>query len=221
MVGHGAREVTPERTLTSMYLSPLAEIVRARQQVYPQDQRPLILLVDLKTSWSSSKPALKAVLEAYADILKEPAGHHQGDGGVLLAVSGSGSDQKGAPCGIDGRIRGLGDQLTFLEKPTISESFRSRFRWSGLGTLDPDQQTKLLALSERVKGEGRLLRLWAAPDTPEAWQTLIDCGVGLINTDQPTKAAEFVRGLLANTSQEASGKSEPQTPSEANSDPDI
>ena len=51
---------------------------------------PLILLVDLKTSWSSSKPALKAVLEAYADILKAPAGHHQGDGGVLLAVSGSG-----------------------------------------------------------------------------------------------------------------------------------
>ena len=83
MVGHGAREVTPERTLTSMYLSPLAEIVRARQQVYPQDQRPLILLVDLKTSWSSSKPALKAVLEAYADILKAPAGHHQGDGGVF------------------------------------------------------------------------------------------------------------------------------------------
>ena len=196
MVGHGAGEVTPERTLTSMYLSPLAEIVRVRQRVYPQDQRPLILLVDLKTSWSSSKPALKAVLEAYADILKAPAGHHQGDGGVLLAVSGSGCDQKGAPCGIDGRIRGLGDQLTFLEKPTISESFRSRFRWSGLGTLDPDQQTKLRALSERVKGEGRLLRLWAAPDTPEAWQTLIDCGAGLINTDQPTKAAKFVRSLL-------------------------
>ena len=103
----------PERTLTSMYLSPLAEIVRARQRVYPQDQRPLILLVDLKTSWSSSKPALKAVLEAYADILKAPAGHHQGDGGVLLAVSGSGSDQQGAPCGIDGRISGLGNQLTF------------------------------------------------------------------------------------------------------------
>ena len=28
MVGHGPREATPERTLTSMYLSPLAEIVQ-------------------------------------------------------------------------------------------------------------------------------------------------------------------------------------------------
>ena len=221
LVGHGAREVTPERTLTSMYLSPLAEIVRARQRVYLQDHRPLILLVDLKTSWSSSKPTLKAVLEEYVDILKAPAGDHQGAGGVLLAVSGSGSDQKSAPCGIDGRIRGLGKQQSFLEKPMVSESFRSRFRWSGLGKLDADQQTTLRALSEQVKEEGRLLRLWAAPDTPEAWKTLIDCGAGLINTDQPTKAAEFVRGLLTNTSQEASGKSDLQTPSEANSAPDI
>ena len=219
MVGHGPREVTPERTLTSMYLSPLAEIVRARQRVYPQDKRPLILLVDVKTGWSSSKPALKVVLEEYADIFKAPAGRHQGDGGVLLAVSGSGSDQKGAPCGIDGRITGLGKQLSFLEKPMISQSFRSRFQWSGLGTLDPDQETKLRALSERVKVEGRLLRLWAAPDTPEAWRTLIDCGVGLINTDQPTKAAKFVRELLPNRPREASGKSRPQSPAAPNSDP--
>ena len=195
LVGHGPREVNPERTLTSMYLSPLAEIVRARQRVYPQDQRPLILLVDLKTSWSSSKPVLKAVLEAYADILKAPAGHHQGDGGVLLAVSGSGSEQKSAPCGIDGRISGLGNQLTFLEKPTISESFRSRFRWSGLGTLASDQLKELKSLSQRVKNEGRLLRLWAAPDTPEAWRTLMDNGVGLINTDQPLTASSFIRDM--------------------------
>ena len=74
----------PERTLTSMYLSPLAEIVRARQRVYPQDQAPLILLVDLEDQLvlqQAGNP--KAVLEAYADILKAPAGHHQGDGGVL------------------------------------------------------------------------------------------------------------------------------------------
>ena len=196
MVGHGPREVTPERTLASMYLSPLAEIVRARGRVYPQDQRPLILLVDLKTGWSSSKPALEAVLERYSDILKAPAGHHQGDGGVLLAVSGAGSGRKDAPCGIDGRISQLGNQQSFLENPMISQSFRSRFRWSGLGTLDSEQQTKLRALSDRVKKEGRLLRLWAAPDTPEAWKTLIDCGVGLINTDQPTKAGNFIRALM-------------------------
>ena len=40
MVGHERREVTPERTLTSMYLSPLAEIVRARQRVYPRTNAP-------------------------------------------------------------------------------------------------------------------------------------------------------------------------------------
>ena len=177
--------------------------------------------MDLKTSWSSSKPALKALLEEYSDILKAPAGRHQGDGGVLLAVSGSGSEQKSAPFGIDGRVSGLGNQLTFLEKPMISESFRSRFQWSGLGTLSPDQEAKLRTLTKQVKEEGRLLRLWAAPDTPEAWKTLLECGAGLINTDQPTKAAKFVRELLANTRQEASGKSGAQTPSASNSDPEI
>ena len=211
LVGHGPGEVTDERTLTSMYLSPLADIVRARNRVYPQDHRPLILLVDLKTEWDSSKSTLEAVLQNFADILKAPAGLHQGEGGVLLAVSGSGAGRKEAPCGIDGRVNGLGSQHSFFEKPLISQSFRSRFRWSGLGTLDPEQQTRLRSLSKRVKEEGRLLRLWATPDTPEAWKTLLDCGVGLINTDQPTKAARFVRELLASP-QKASGKSELQAP---------
>ena len=79
----------------------------------------------------------------------------------------------------------------------ISESFRSRFQWSGLGTLSTDQEAKLRTLAKQVKEEGRLLRLWAAPDTPEAWKTLFECGVGLINTDQPTKAAKVVRGLVS------------------------
>ena len=158
---------------------------------------PLILLVDLKTSWSSSKPALKAVLEAYADILKAPAGHHQGDGGVLLAVSGSGSDQKGAPCGIDGRIRGLGDQLTFLEKANDQRILpAAAFDGPDSARLTLDQQTTLRALAKRVKGKVACFGCGRPPDTPEAWQTLIDCGAGLINTDQPTKAAKFVRSLL-------------------------
>ena len=197
LVGHGAREVTPERTLNSMYLSPLAEIVRARHRVYPKDRRPLILLVDLKTSWSSSKPALKAVLEKYADILKAPGGRHEGEGGILLAISGSGANSKEAPCAIDGRVSGLGSNQSFLEKPMISQSFRSHFQWSGLGTLAADQESKLRTLANQVNEEGRLLRLWAAPDTPEAWRTLLECGVGLINTDQPTKAAEVVRGKMS------------------------
>ncbi len=219
MVGHGPGELTHDRTLTSMYLDPLAEIVRNRNRVYPQDQRALILLVDLKSDWNSSKRTLKDVLEKYADILKAPAGRHQGDGGVLLAVSGSGSDKEKAPCGIDGRVSGLGGQQSFFEKPLISQSFRSRFRWSGLGTLAPEQQTELRSLSHRVKEEGRLLRLWAAPDTPEAWKTLLDCGVGVVNTDQPTKAAMFVRALQP-TRHTASGKSEGQATSPPNSDPD-
>ena len=196
-VGHGSREVTPERTLTSMYLSPLAEIVRTRQRVYPQDQRPLILLVDLKTSWSTSEPALKAVLEKYADILKAPAGRHEREGGILLAVSGSGANRREAPCAIDARVSELGCNQSFLEKPMISQSFRSNFQWSGLGTLASDQEAKLRTLAKQVKEESRLLRLWAAPDTPEAWRTLLECGVGLINTDQPTKAAELVRSIMA------------------------
>ena len=220
LVGHGLGEVTAERTLTSMYLSPLADIVRSRDRVYPQDKRPLILLVDLKSDWNSSKPALESVLQNFADILKPPAGLHQGEGGVLLAVSGSGADQKEAPCGVDGRVKGLGSQQSFFEKPLISQSFRSRFRWSGLGTLDPEQQTRLRFLSKQVKEEGRLLRLWATPDTPEAWKTLLDCDVGLINTDQPTKAAKFVRELLPHL-QEASGKSGLQAPPDSNSDPSI
>lgn len=207
MVGHGPRELTAERTLSLMYLKPLAEIVRSRDRVYPKDDRALILLVDLKTDWVSTKPTLSQILNEYADVLKAPGGTHKGPGGIVVAVSGSGSDRADAPCGVDGRPSRLGGTQSIFEKPLTSQSFRSTFRWSGLGTLDNDQQKRLKRLSQRVNAEGRLLRLWAAPDTPEAWETLLKCGAGVINTDQPTKAAEFIRAMTQSGNKESPSKS--------------
>ena len=53
-------------------------------------------------------------------------------------------------------------------------------------------RNKLKAIVDRAHAQGRKLRFWATPDTPEAWKTLRDAGVDLINTDNLDGLQKFL-----------------------------
>ena len=119
----------------------------------PQDQRPLILLVDLKTSCRVAPQAgLKAVLEAYADILKAPAGHHQ----AMVAFCWRFPVQAPTNRKVPMRHR-RADQWTrrsahLPRKALISESFRSRFRWSDSARLTLTSKRDITLFPNRSRG---------------------------------------------------------------------
>ena len=52
---------------------------------------------------------------------------------------------------------------------------------------------ELKALCDQARAEGKLFRLWAAPDIPVGWDMLTEIGVGLINTDRPAAASGHLR----------------------------
>ena len=195
-VAHDRRKITDKKTLTSMYLEPLAHIVRERQRVYLEDARPIILMIDIKSSWDETLPVLKKVLKPFRDVLHAPAGTFTGDGGIIITTSGAGAGRKRLSdnvAAIDGRPDDLGQGIDPKVMPVISLSFRSRYTWSMKEPLPKDELKDLISLAQRAREEGKLLRLWGAPDYPAMWDLLIDNGVGLINTDQPTTATKYLK----------------------------
>ena len=199
-VAHERSTIRNGRDLEPMYLAPLAKIVRDRGRIYPDDPRPLILMVDVKGSWSDAEPMLRALTGTYADILHPPAGTYAGDGGVVLATSGAGAGRGRLAAGlsaIDGRPDDLGREIDSAAMPMVSLSFRSRWGWKGADAFTPEELADLKKLTAQARAEGRLLRFWSAPDFPSGWDFLMDSGVGLISTDRPAAAAKHLRERAA------------------------
>ncbi len=67
--------------------------------------------------------------------------------------------------------------------PVISENYSKVIRWDGVGDISKADFQKLTELTTRAHAEGKKVRLWASPDHPNAWSTLKEAGIDLINTD--------------------------------------
>ena len=198
-VAHDRNRIQDNKTLTAMYLEPLAKIVRERKKIYPEDPRPLILMIDIKSNWSETLPVIRKVLTPFRDVLHEPAGTYTGEGGIQITTSGAGAGRKRISdkvAAVDGRPDDLGKGILAKDMPVISFSFRSRFSWSMKKPLSQEEIDSLTLLVDTARKEGKILRLWGAPDNPAMWDTLQKCGVGLINTDQPKSAAKHLQNRL-------------------------
>jgi len=69
LVAHMRSQVQAERTLEKLYLEPLWERVEKNGgRVYPAGPE-LVLLIDIKTDWKTTYPALRELLITYSNIL--------------------------------------------------------------------------------------------------------------------------------------------------------
>ena len=79
----------PSRTLTAMYLDPLASYIESNGgHVYDQSG-PLYLMIDVKTAARSTYNRLKRVLERYREILTTVSDGKISPGPVLVFISGN------------------------------------------------------------------------------------------------------------------------------------
>lgn len=197
LVAHNLIDVTPQRTLQSLYLDPLRkQIRRNRGRVYKNG--PVFwLLIDVKSDGSSTFAALHEVLADYRDIIATVNDGQTSDGPVRVVVSGN-RDQAAIKAanpryaGIDGRIGDLDSDKSRQLLPWISDNWGRHFRWRGSGEFSAAERAKLKAWVDQTHAQGRLLRLWATPDQPEAWQVLHQAGVDLINTDDLAGLQQFL-----------------------------
>ncbi|MFO1054238.1 MAG: phosphatidylinositol-specific phospholipase C/glycerophosphodiester phosphodiesterase family protein [Planctomycetota bacterium] len=196
-VGHETWMLRPGRTLESMYLDPLREMVAKHGCVVaPGDG--FTLLIDIKTGGAALWPQLRDTLERHRSMLTRFRGETVETGAVTVILSGDRprslverDDER--LCAIDGRPVDLDRDPPAALVPLISDDWKRHFEWDGFGTMPEDDARALAALCTRAHAQGRRIRFWGAPDTPACWAAQRAAGVDLVNTDRPADLARALR----------------------------
>jgi hypothetical protein len=200
LVGHSEDETRPGATLEALYLEPLLERVRRNGgRVYPGGPG-ITLLIDIKTEARPTWEALEKVLARYAEMLTVFRDDGASPGAVTVLLSGSNprkeiQGEKVRLAALDGQLEDLdGTYGNFPQSlmPQVSDDWRFEFDWDGTRPLSNLAQAKLRAFVEKAHAQGRRIRFYAAPDNELAWETLLDAGVDLINTNRVQALRDFL-----------------------------
>lgn len=192
-VAHDYREIKPNRTLTTLYLEPLREIIHQNHGWIFPDKTPITLLIDIKTNKEATYRRLCQILSKYRDFLTTftPSGvHHRA---VTIIISGNRPlkmmlKEKVRYAGYDGRLEDLSSRLPLEIMPLISENAWKIIPSTKLGIIREAEFNKLKQIVDTAHQAGRKVRLWSTPDNPsvyrtQVWNRLLSIGVDYINTD--------------------------------------
>ncbi|MCS7470613.1 phosphatidylinositol-specific phospholipase C/glycerophosphodiester phosphodiesterase family protein [Stieleria sp. ICT_E10.1] len=198
LVAHDLDKTSPDRTLQGLYLDPLRSRIKKNNGSVYGDGQTLTLLIDIKSEGNSTYRALDTVLSQYQDILTyiDEKGVHQG--AVTAIISGNRAIEliqadSTRYAGVDGRLSDLNSGMAPDLMPLISDNWGRYFSWRGAGEMSPAERERLKRVVEKAHADGRRVRFWATPDSDVVWAFLADANVDLINTDDLTGLAEFLR----------------------------
>jgi hypothetical protein len=188
LVAHTRIELSPKRTLQSLYLDPLQERVAKNKGFVHAGVDSFTLLIDIKTKGEETYRELHRVLTKYADMLTRVETGTVKKGPITAIVSGNRPIEliQSEPIrlvGIDGRLSDLDSDKESHLLPLISDNWTSHFQWRGKGEIDPTELSKLRSIVAKAHAKNRLVRFWASPDNENVWRLLRDEKVDLINTD--------------------------------------
>jgi len=195
LIGHDASELDPSRTLESLYLDPLATLVKANHgSVYRGWRHPLQLLIDIKTEGSSTYLELDRHLQRYKHLFTTYAHGRVHPGAVTNVISGDRAArtpmeaQTVRRAFYDGRLTDLGSSAPASFISLISDNWQTNFTWLGSGTFPDAERQKLRSIVGQAHAAGQTVRFWntpdlAGPDRDALWGELFAAGVDFLNTD--------------------------------------
>ncbi|MBT4846342.1 MAG: hypothetical protein HON92_13005 [Planctomycetaceae bacterium] len=198
MVGHSRFELREDRTLTALYLAPLAKRVSENDgQVYRTAKR-FILLIDFKTSGATSLAVLRKQLKPYLHMLTRYENGKVYPGAVTIVISGSRPVAEVAALKtryvfIDGRFPDLRTKISSDLVPLVSAPWNGTFSWQGYGDISAQELEKLRAIIKAAHEQGKLVRFWAVPHSENLWQVFYNEGIDLINTDDLPRLQKFLK----------------------------
>nr|CTQ95523.1 putative secreted protein [Kibdelosporangium sp. MJ126-NF4] len=206
LVGHDPEDLTPERTLQSLYLDPLYKRVLANGgSVYRGKPVEFQLLVDIKTNGVAAYAELDKVLRRYPLLFTQYIHGFVLRGPVTAVISGDRprelmASQRYRLAFYDGRIadpNDLGPGSDARLTPLVSDNWSKLFGWNGTGEFPAAQRERLSKIVSDAHRAGQRVRFWATPDAPGAarqalWTELRKAGVDHINTDDLAGLQEFL-----------------------------
>ena len=198
LVAHTLSELSPDRTLRSLYLEPLRARIKKNAGKVHTGGDVFTLLIDIKSESKATYRAVHSLLSEYRDILSSVDAGTQHAGAVTAIVSGNRATEliSSEPIryvGIDGRLADLESELQDHLLPLISDNWTLHFKWRGVGEFPAAERDKLRSIVERAHAKNRRVRFWATPDNTNMWAALKEAGVDLINTDDLKGLSNFLR----------------------------
>ncbi|WP_097991847.1 phosphatidylinositol-specific phospholipase C/glycerophosphodiester phosphodiesterase family protein, partial [Streptomyces sp. f51] len=209
LVAHEPATLDPTRTLASLYLDPLAALVRAGHGgVHPHHRAPLQLLIDIKADGVAAYHELDRQLRRHQSMLTRYQHGRVVPKAVTAVISGDRAArapmeaQRTRLAFYDGRLDDLGTPAPASFAPLVSANWTQNFGWLGAGPFPLAERDRLRALVTTAHREGRRIRFWATPDVagPEreaVWSELLAAGVDHLNTDDLAGLEEFLRARSA------------------------
>lgn len=205
LVAHDRKDCRKDRTLRGMYLAPLAERAAggaAGGRVYGGCDRPLVLLVDIKTSGEAAYAELDRQLAEFAPMLTSCEDGRVTERAVTVIVSGD--CPRGTIAGqrlrrafVDGRASDLegprGAAAPASLVPLVSMPWTERFAWIGLGPMPTAPREELVRLVGEAHARGYRVRFWGTPNLPGFWEVLVGAGVDVVGVDDLELGAATLR----------------------------
>lgn len=187
----------PERTLKKLYLEPLRE--RTDQnggKVYPAYNGHFQLMIDIKTEAAETYALIKAQLKEYATLFTRIEAGNEVKGPLMVFLSGNRPiatilEADSHIAKLDGRPDDLGKRYPVSKMPVISQNYGKILNWNGKGKIKKKAKKKLRNLIRQVHAEGKQLRLWAMPESENAWKTYLKLGIDWINADDLPRLQNF------------------------------
>jgi hypothetical protein len=195
LVAHEQKEIRPDRTLQSLYLEPLAAQLRTKRPEWRKAKGDFFLMIDIKSSALPTYHAVEEALEPYREILTTWKEGKRRNGYVTVVLSGNRPiehvlRQKSRLVALDGRLQNLHSNAPSREFLWISDSYQK---------YDPQRSGWSESIAARIRqdakaatDQGRIFRIWAAPDNPDSWRRQVEAGVTMINTDRPGEARRAI-----------------------------
>ena len=199
LVAHDREDVQPGRTLESLYLQPLREMVKRNgAAVHPGDPDTFTLLIDIKSEAVATYLALHRELRRYQQILTRFVPSGVDEGAVTAIVSGNRPgelmrQQRVRHAAYDGRLADLGVTTDASFIPLISDNWTRHFTWQGIGPMPEAERAKLLSIVQTAHANGQRVRFWATPEDEDVWRELLAASVDYINTDDLAGLEGFLR----------------------------
>jgi hypothetical protein len=204
LVAHDLEDVQPGVTLESLYLDPLADLVKGQgRSVYPGWDGEFQLLIDIKSEGEATYAAIEEELAEHRSILTRFSHGSTKQGPVTAVISGNRplATMEAATQRFgfyDGRASDLSSGMPAELMPLVSNNWTQLFTWRGEGPMPEEERAKLQAYVETAHDAGYRVRFWATPDTEGAardavWTELVNAGVDHINTDDLAALSDFLQ----------------------------
>ncbi|TCD12227.1 alkaline phosphatase [Pedobacter frigidisoli] len=192
-VAHESAEIKASRTLTKLYLLPLASLFKENgNQAFKNSNQKLQLVIDIKEDHLNVLNKLISELKQFGDVFNSITNSNV----IKIVISGDmpiPANFKSWPNYIyfDGRpeIKYTPEELKRIAM--ISQDIKKYSAWNGKGMPTPTDLAKLKKVVDDAHQAGKPFRFWATVDNANTWIVLSRLGADWINTDHPAQLAEF------------------------------